>query len=262
MVASWLTDTVTADLDRGLHYTALWGFDAVELRMIGRERVPYANERKLRRRLEEFEMPVAALVPGVFEGPASDRAMGLNDVATLAETLAFAGRIGCAVVVASAFAAEDAFDAGAAADVLRRAGDAAGRAGVQLALLNETGMQHATGAALAGLLAAVDHPAVGAAWSPSDALQAGEAAADGLEALAGRVVHVRARDGAVGDAGWVDAGFGEGALGWPAILRGLHGQSYAGAISLEIHPVADVPRAKLGLRSGTALVQAIRAARR
>ena len=54
MTPIWLTDTVTGDLDRALHYTSLWGLEGVELRTVGgpEDRVPFVNEAKLRRRLE------------------------------------------------------------------------------------------------------------------------------------------------------------------------------------------------------------------
>ena len=263
MLPAWLTDTVTPDLDRALHYTGLWGLDGLELRTVGRERVPHANERKLRARLDEHELAVAALVPGLFEGPMSDGAARLNELALLAETIAFAGRVGGRVVVASAFAAEPDFDRAAAADLLRRAGDDAGRAGVTLALLPESDGQHPTATALAALIDAADHPAVGAAWAPADALRAGESPEAGLAALGRRVAHVRVRDGHAGPGGaWADAVVGEGAVGWPAVLRGLAAQGYTGALSLEVHPAGDLPAPKAGLRSATFLVREARAAAR
>ena len=64
MLTAWLTDTVTSDLDRALHYTLLWGLEGVELRTVGgaEDRVPFVNEAKLKRRLSEHELPVVAIV--------------------------------------------------------------------------------------------------------------------------------------------------------------------------------------------------------
>ena len=264
MLPAWLTDTVTTDFDRALHYTGLWGLEGVELRAVGGPTsvVPHVNERRLRARLEEHELPVVAVVPGIFEGPASDRTARLNEVAALAETCAFAKRIGAPLVVASSFAREDApvSDLGPlTSDLLRRAGDVAARHGLRLALLNEADGAYPTGAALAGLLAAANHPAVGAAWSPAEASAAGETPEAGLAALGTRVWHVRVRDGEVREGSFEDAEVGTGALGWPGILGALAAQGYRGALSLEVRAE---PKAKTGLRSATALIRAARAATR
>ena len=69
--------------------------------------------------------------------------------------------------------------AATAAEVLGQAGAIALRHGVSLAVRNEAATLCASGEGLADLVAAVDHPAVSAAWSPSDALQAGFNLADG-----------------------------------------------------------------------------------
>lgn len=283
MLPVWLTDTLTSDLDRALHYTLLWGLEGVALRTVGSaaERVPRVNEAKVQRRMAESEMLPAALAPGLFEGPLARRAAWMNDLATFGETLAFAERIGCPRIVVGSFGAEEdgaeedsapgdgALDEAAleqAAGALRRAGAAAERRGRTLAVQNAVGMACPTGAALARLLRAADHPAVCAAWSPADALRAGEAPAAGLEALAGRVALVRCYDG-VPDAGgpdaetdgWAHAPLGEGALDWPAQLKALSRQGFAGPVSLELYVE---PKPTHGLRSATTLIRMIRAARR
>ncbi len=260
MLPAWLTDTVTSDLDRALRYTLLWGLEGVELRTVGRasDRVPFVNEEKLRRRLAEHEMPVVAVVPGLFEGPASHRATWLDDVAQLDETLGFCRRLGCPRVVVSAFEADDDAPGDTAADALRRAGTLAARRGLTLAVLNEAGMAHPTGAALARLLATVDHPAVRAAWNPAAAAQAGEDPLRGLEALAGRVELVRCTDGVLRGEAWHPTPLGEGAVGWRDQLRALHADGFAGPVSLEVNLE---PPPRHGLRMATTLIAMIRAAK-
>ena len=108
MRLAWITDTITADLDRALHYTLLWGLEAVVLRTVGRvgDRVPHVNEAKLRRRLVEHDVEAAAVDPGVLEASASDRALWLNDLAVLEETARFCRRIGCARILTGALPPE------------------------------------------------------------------------------------------------------------------------------------------------------------
>src|SRR5690606_13981037 len=115
----WLTDTVTPDLDRALHYTLLWGLEGVVLRAVGihDDREPHVNEAKLQRRLAEHDVPAVAVDPGLFEGPAGDRGAWMNDLALLPDVLAFCRRIGCGTVLVGALSGDE----GLAVEALRRA---------------------------------------------------------------------------------------------------------------------------------------------
>lgn len=261
MLPALLTDTITSDLDRALHYTLLWGLEGVELRTVGKggDRVPFVNEAKLKRRLTEHEMPAVAVVPGMFEGPLQDRTTWMNEIAAFDETLQFCRRIECPRVVVSAFAGASDADTALAADALRRAGDAAGRYGIVVAVLNEVGSAHPTGAALAALLEAAAHPSVQAAWNPAAALQAGEHPRDGLDRLAGRVALVRCSDGRMNGDTWQPTTLGDGAVGWGDQIRRLRQAGFDGPLSLE---VVVEPRPKQGLRDTLRLVQFIRTAAR
>ncbi len=240
MLPVWITDTFTPNLERALHYTLLWGLEGVVLRTVGgsADRVPHVNEARLRHRLDEHEMPVVAIDPGLFEGPAEERGAWMNELALLGEAAAFCGRIECPRLLVGGLPGETA----AAAEVLRRAGDVATRHGCTLAVGNEA-EGRTTGQALAELLAAVDHDAVRACWSPADAV--GETAGEGLAALEGRIDVVKLRDGAE--------------EAWPAVLHGLAAAGFDGPLCLDLHAATT---ASDGLRAATALIHAARAARR
>jgi len=271
----WLTDTVTPDLDRALHYTLLWGLQGVELRTVGgvADRVPRVDEQKVKRSLEKDELLPAAVDPGLFETPLSARARWMNGLATFGETVRFCERIGCPRVVVSTFRREDDSSSSDADEALpaeavrayRRAADRAARAGITLAVLNEPDARCRTGASLARLLDAVDRPGtVQAAWNPAAALRAGEDPAEGLRALSGeRVTLVRCADGtkataATGpDDAWQPTSFGKGHVAWDEQLRRLSRAGFDGPLSLEIHVE---PRPKEGLRAATRLIKMIRAA--
>ena len=258
MIPAWLTDTVTHDLDRALHYSLLWGLEGVELRTVGgaSDRIPFVNEEKLQRRLAEHEMPVVAVVPGLFEGLAGERAVWLNELALIEETLAFCRRFGCSRVVVSGFAEAGPDGTGDAAEALRRAGAAASRRGITLHVLNEVGMAHPTGTALADLLAAVAHPSVQAAWDPAAAAQAGEDPQAGLQAVVGHVGFVRCYNIVAQGARWIPASLHEGVVDWPAQLQTLHRADFDGPVSLAVHLK---PKPKQGLRMATALIRMMRA---
>ncbi|HEX9951072.1 MAG TPA: TIM barrel protein [Rubricoccaceae bacterium] len=255
------TDSVTDDLARAVGYALLWGLEGVAVRTVGGERVPFVNEAALRRRLADSEMPLAAVDPGLFEGDAGRRAVWLNDVAAFDDTAAFCRRLGCRVVRVGALGASG--DDDARIEALRALGHVATRSGLRLAVRNEAGTAVATGAALADLLARVDHPAVGADWRPAEALAAGEAPLDGLGALLsepGRVTCVTVVDVQTADDGVrVDAVIGEGDLAWPEQFGRLAAAGFDGPLALD---VPGRPTGASGLASGSALVRLVRGARR
>lgn len=256
MLPVWFTDTVTPDLDRALGYTLLWGLEGVVLRAVGKrgDRVPHVNEAKVKRRIAEHEVPVVAIDPGLFESPAEARGAWMNDLAMLSEVAAFCGRIGCRSVLVGALPGDDAL----ASEALRKAGAAAERHGLVLAVRNEIGGR-ATGRSLARLLGAVGHAHVRAAWSPADALEAGESASEGLTALAADLAFVSVRDGVAASSGWEPRGLGDGEIGWADLLSGLHEAGYAGPLGLDLR---DLAMAREGLAEATSLIQMIRRAQR
>ncbi len=258
MIPTLLTDSVSSDLGRAVHYALLWGLEAVELRSIGgpMNRVPNVNEQKVRRRLVENDLPAVAVVPNLFEGEIADRAGWLNDLATLDETLQFCARLDCPRIIVSSFlgvATDAAVES--AADALRRAGDRAARMNIELCVLNSEGGMASTGDVLAQLLEAAGHDAIRAAWDPAAAAMAGENPARALDALATNVGYVRCRN--VGEAGngWEPRAIDKGAVDWQIQLARLKEAGFDGPVSLE---VALEPRAKTGLHDATALIGLIR----
>lgn len=259
MMTAWTTDAATPDAARAVRLTLLWGLDGVVLRTVGGGRVPAINEAPLRLRLEEAELPVLAVDPGLFEGPASHRAGWLNDLDALDDVAAFCARFDCPVVrIGALFGPDESSDTDdLAADALRQAGERAARHGLRLAVRNEAGT--ATGAALADLLSRAGHPALGADWRPAAALGAGEAPADGLAALAeaGHVpicVGVRDVDGE-----GTTTRVGEGVVGWPEHIEALARAGVGGPLVIDGLPH---PARTTGLASATALIQSARRASR
>ena len=254
MLPVWLPDAVTPDLDRGIHYTLLWGLEGLVLRTIGghAERVPHVHEPRLKRRLSEHDLPAVAVDPGLFECSADERGAWMNDLVLLDEVLAFCSRIGCSRVLVGALPGAD----DAAAEALRRAGERAARRGCTMAVRNEK-EGRPTGRALAALLTAVDHPAVRACWSPADALESGEPVEAGLDALEDRVEIVIVRDGVGKASGWQPALLGEGAVNWPLALRGLHAHGFDGPLCLDLR---DTDSPKVGLGEATTMIRMARAA--
>lgn len=264
MLPVLLTDTVTTDLDRALHYVTLWGLEGVDLRFVGSEgeRVPHVNEARLIRRLGESDLPIAAINPGLFEGPVERRAAWMNELQLLKEAVAFCRRTGCRNIVVSAF--EKTSDdlgmlAGAraqAAEVFSEAGKIAAAADLHLLVLNERETLCETARETARLVMDAGGAGLGAAWSPAEALAAGEGPEAGWQEIQEIAGLVRVRDYDERGTDWIDVLPGTGALPWDFLIRLMAGQGYAGPVSLEVHPT---PKPQIGLRAATSLVGYIRA---
>ncbi|MFB6229659.1 MAG: sugar phosphate isomerase/epimerase family protein [Salinibacter sp.] len=257
MIPVWLTDTVTSDLNRAIHYTQLWGLHGMELRTVGGpdDRVPFVNEKQIRTQIEGTDLLLSSVVPSVFEGPVSDRAAWMNDLLRFEDTLELCQRVGCPRVTIAPFAAEPGRSMEPMAEALQRAGEKADEHDVLIAVRNGPETACPTGQALAELLGRVDASSVRAAWNPVGALRAGEDPTEGLMALAGLVTLVRCSDGGVEGGRWVERPLGDGAVGWREQLEQLSAQGFRGPISLEIY---QEPRPKHGLRSATTLIQMVR----
>lgn len=263
MLPVWLTDSVTPDLSRAMHYTLLWGLEGVVLRTVGKpgNRVPFVNEQQLRARLTEAELPVVAVDPGLFEGSVGEKAAWLNDLMLLRDIASFCNRIGCGMILSGALAGGAAeFDMESSAIVLREAGEIVHQYGIVMAVRNDAASGCSSGPRLADLVTAVGHPAVSAAWSPAEAVQAGFNPLEGLDAVldGGRIAMVVVRDGTMDSSGWVDRTPGEGRVGWAAHFDRLAEVGFAGPACLEVR--GETP-AKQGLAHATALIQQIRLAR-
>ena len=258
MITALLTDSVADRLAGAVDFALLWGLDALALRTIGGERVPHVNESALGARLFDSELGIALVDPGLFDASAASRVVWMNEVETFAETIAFCRRLGGRTVRTGALGG-----APGARDALRALGDAAAPHGFRIAVGNNAGTDVATGAALAALLAEVAHPSVGADWRPAEAAAAGETPPDGLAALVAADVpmwSVEVRDRTDGG----EALPGEGTFGWPAMLATLAGAGFDGVLALDLAAWrAEGARiGPVGLRAATALVYAIRAARK
>ena len=120
--------------------------------------------------------------------------------------------------------------------------DAAGRAenlGLTLCVENVRSCFGNSGRNTAAILAAVDHPSVRTIWDPAnDFVSGGDDFRAGYEAVKPWMVHVHAKDATVVDpatglTAWT--AIGQGDLDWPAQIRALLDDGYAGHISLETH---------------------------
>lgn len=248
----WLTDHLTRDIARAIRYTQLWGLEGVVLRFVdGGARVPDVNEAKVRNRLRTADLELAAIDPGLFDGPPGGRAEWLNDVVRLGECTAFCRRMACTRIISGALPGEP---VDLAREAFRLAAARLEGSGLRLCVRNE-GEGRVASAELSSFLQTVGSGEIASCWDPAEALaQRGEPPEEGLSALMGRVGVVVARDIRRASGQWAPCEFGGGEVGWRALVAMLIEGGYDGPICLDLSGATP----QQALRAATALLHMIR----
>ncbi len=264
MKISIVTDEVSADPETAIELGVEWGVHDFELRGFFADRVPHLSEYEVRHLhdvLEEHDARIIAVSPGLFKMPlpashparlplawmergahdawAESRRLiddHLNDL--LPASIDFANEFGAKVIVIFGF------DRGGSPagsppdeviDYLHRAAERASSSGIQLALENEDGFWADTGARIARIVRAVNHPALGVNWDPGNAYFAcDQPYPAGYDEVRGLVRHVHFKDARreqLGEACYAV----DGEIDWGGQLRALALDGYDGWISIETH---------------------------
>lgn len=274
MKLSVVTDEVSSDIETALEVIKSWGVDAIELRSIGGERVSELSEYwqlRLPQLLQEFDLQVAAISPGLFQGqfPRAawpihySRRVDMNRVqaqqqaerqldrdlnARLPLAIEAAQRLGTRTIVVFSFGRVDHQLAPPAPDemiqVFRHAADKAQAAGLQLVI------EVAEPCSRPGdIVRRVNHPALGINWDPGTAYHGGEDVCypDGFEQVRPYIRHIHFKDAMTdpetGERCWAL----DGAIDWPGAIADLRRDGYDGYFSIETHfrPKVGATRATL-----------------
>jgi sugar phosphate isomerase/epimerase len=253
-----ITDEFSPDPVVALEAMAALGMTAVELRVVEGRNIIELDESELDglkalaaargMRVVSIASPVLKCV--LPDGPPVDERIqqdvfgsqyGIEDQpALMTRALAAARRTGASIVrVFSYWRTTDpgrSFDQVASA--LRALAERAAQEDVIVGLENEHACNIATGAETGRLLAAVNHPALGAIWDPANAFVAGEPPfPEGYGHVpVARIVHVHAKDCAVPRPFTPEWGpIGEMGIDWTGQIRALVTDGYRGCINLETH---------------------------
>ncbi len=237
-----VSDEIAADFAQAVEHGAAWGIRRYELRCLASGRVPLvsADELSLVRRLvERNSLAITALSPGIFKAPvnmADQLDRELTEV--LPAALAMAKTLGTRLIIVFGFqqgpgALEE--QRLRAAALLRRAAEAAAAEGCRVAIENEPGFLCDTGRRTGELIAAVDHPALGANWDPCNAFGTGETPyPDGYQAIRRFIFNVHVKDTLAG-ALIQCVPVGRGVIDWRGQLAALARDRIVDHVTIETH---------------------------
>lgn len=264
MRISIVTDELSNDPETAFELGLEWGVDAFELRGVYDQRIPRIEpyqRRRLIRAIRDFGVKITAVSPGLFKIPLPAEAPARSNLGwmdrrfsqawsearnmvadhlenLLPETIDFAGEAGASMIIAFSF--ERGGDRPgntppAAIDALARAGEAAGKAGLTLAIETEEGHWANTGHRSAALAEKINLDNAGINWDPANALIDGDLPyPDGYQAIRPFLKNVHFKDVAVDtDGSWQIVE--QGGVDWTGQIAALVRDGYQGAIAIEPH---------------------------
>jgi sugar phosphate isomerase/epimerase len=274
MKISIVTDEISGDPETAFELGVTWGVHDFELRGFGTDRVPLFSafqKDRLKELLEEFEVRIIAISPGLFKIPYplgrrqrfsfSTLDYGLHRQWRTARdevkyhleellplSIEYAQEIGAELIACFSFHRGDEPGGTAPDEVLEafhQAAERVGRAGLQLLIEVESGFWADTGARTAEMLKAINHPALGVNWDPGNAFAAGDTPyPDGYHSVRDLVRHVHFKDVTHDPQSGYRYAL-EGQIDWAGQIEALAQDGYEGHISVETHMQPKVHSARV-----------------
>ena len=277
MKISLITDEISADPETAFELGVAWGVRDFELRGFETQRVPLFTDyqkQRLRELLDEFDVQIIAISPGLFKIPlparnrerfplrASDIHLYENwrDAKSLVQyhrtellpaSLEYARTLGVNRVIIFSFHRGECSPVNVPEEVLiilKEAAELAEKSGIQLCLEVEDQFWGDTGSRTAGIVAQINHPALGINWDPGNAFVAGEKPyPDGYQAARAFIRHVHFKDVQQKPPGSFHYVI-NGEIDWAGQLRALKEDCYMGYISIETHMQPKIFNAQASLK--------------
>ncbi len=281
---SIVTDEISADFATAVELGTSWGIHDFELRGYGENRAPLLSDYQKTRVREVLDANAARLVaisPGLFKFPFPSTSRNVFPVAAidhaifqdwkhsrdllgfhlnelLPRAIDFAREFDVRTIVSFGFARgtfKGHLPPDELVEILYRAAERIGAAGLALAIEVEDGFWADTGANTAALLSAVNHPALRVNWDPGNAFQAGESPfPEGYAHIRDTITHVHFKDIVEEANGFFEYRV-EGAIDWSGQIKALVDDGYDGFISVETHMSPQVANARAATRRLLRLIE-------
>jgi len=244
MKVSVLTDEISQDPVTAIELASGWGIRHIEVRSLFGKRVPDDDPDVRKMLLDElaaYNVDVAAITPGLFKVPLTDREEIDRHLADrLPKSIEFANAVGTNVIILFTPILTDGPDEKEMSyfrDVLVKALDIAEKEAVTLALENEPICYTATGSSTSKFVRDLNRQDLRVNWDPGNAYFAGEDALEGYRHVRDLVAHVHLKDCVTdrltGAKGYVPIGQGE--VGLEEQVRLLKEDRYLGHLTIETH---------------------------
>lgn len=263
MEIGFVTDEISLDVKEAIEIGVSWDIFNYELRVIGENRIPDIDDKKINQieeLIEKFGIHITALSPGTFKGTLKQNALIEHEIRELLpETFRLAKKFNTEMVIVFGFkkSGEDREeDEQRVVDLFGRVAESAHENGLVITVENEPGFWCDTGARTARILAAVNSPALRANWDPGNSVGTDEPPfPDGYRAIKDWIANVHVKDtvkGALVECVPV----GEGMVDWPGQLRAIIQDQPVEHVTIETHCLPLIEKSKQNLRVVRELIAA------
>lgn len=264
MEIGFVTDEISIDVREAIEIGISWDIFRYELRVIGENRIPDIDEKKIKQieeLIEKFGLQITALSPGTFKGTLKQNALIEHEICEiLPKAFRLAKKFNTEMVIVFGFkrANEDhADDEQQVVDLFGRVAESAHKNGLVIAIENEPGFWCDSGANTARILAAVNSPALRANWDPGNSVGTDEPPfPDGYRAIKDWIANVHVKDTAKG--ALVECvPIGEGVVDWPGQIHALMQDQLVEHITIETHCLPLLEKSRQNLRVVRELIAAV-----
>ena len=251
-----LSDEISLDLTEALALGKEMGFDKYEIRCADDygHRIPDLKTHRideLRRAVGDKAIEITAMSPGLFKVPLEETAQIRKDLDDLLpRTCELCLALACPRIIVFSGIQSAQGCRQQAMDLLHRAGEIVGQAGLELAVENEPGFYCDTGVHTAAFIRELNLPHVGINWDPANAIIAGEAAYPvGYDAALPLIRNVHVKDSIpLPPDKWENRLIGEGGVNWLGQIWALLKDRPVSHITLETHVFPVLPNTREDLR--------------
>jgi sugar phosphate isomerase/epimerase len=255
MEIGFVTDEISPDVKEAIEIGVSWGITKYELRVIGENRIPNIDGKKIKEieeLIDKFSIQITALSPGTFKCTLHETDVIEYEICeVLPKTFKLAKKLNTEMVIVFGFKRADKDqenDEQRVINLFRRVAESAERNGLVVTVENEPGFWCDSGANTARILAAVNSPALRANWDPGNSVGTDEPPfPDGYRAIKDWIANVHVKDTVKGTL--VECvSIGEGVVDWPGQIQAIMRDRPVEHITIETHCLPLIEKSKQNLR--------------
>lgn len=238
-----VSDEISRDFSEALDYGISWGITTYEIRLLSTGRIPRVEQEEIKKvtdLIEDHDIRISAVSPGIFKYPVSQRSELEHELTEiLPRTMEFADRAGTNRIIVFGFQLDSNRSREAqelyAVELMQRAAEVAGKAGYSIAVENEPGFLFDTGSYSARLVETIGAENFGVNWDPCNSYGMDERPyPEGYEAVKTHIVNVHAKDTET-SAHVKCIPLGEGNVDWKGQVRALMRDRIVPHLTIETH---------------------------
>ncbi len=237
-----VTDEISMDVKKAFDYGKEWGVRNFELRNIWGKRVPRLEKeevKRLKNLIDEYNVKITALSPGIFKIPLSDPAMKIHKGELLEDTFRLGKDLKVNKIIIFGIKREERDAEGAINKAIEHISEivlTAEKEGFEILIENEPGCWADTAENTLKILKEINKPHFKLNWDPGNAAWGNDIPyPDGYRLIKGYVANVHFKDVRKTDQGCEWATVGRGEINWEGQLKALKKEGYRGIITIETH---------------------------